>query len=68
MALSSIAEIQDAIRALPEAEFARLREWVSDLDWERWDTQIEADAEAGKLDSLVDGARSATDLRPLSEL
>ena len=57
----SITEIQEAIRVLPETEYARLRQWISDLDWERWDGQIEADAEAGRLDFLIAEAREARD-------
>ena len=53
----SITEIQEAIRVLPETEYVRLRQWISDLDWERWDGQIEADAEAGRLDFLIAEAR-----------
>jgi tRNA A22 N-methylase len=64
----SITEIQEAILDLPETEYTQLREWLSDLDWNRWDQQIVADSEAGKLDSLVAEAREATDLRPLEEL
>ena len=64
----SITEIQEAILDLPETEYARLRQWLSDLDWDRWDKQIEADSEAGKLDFLVTEASEATDLRPLEEL
>ena len=35
--MPSITEIQQAILVLPKDEYARLREWLSDLDWERWD-------------------------------
>jgi len=49
----SITEIQDAIRVLPETEYTQLRKWISDLDWERWDRQLEADTEAGRLDFLI---------------
>ena len=55
----SITEIQEAIRVLPESEYVRLRQWISELDWERWDRQIEADAEAGRLDFLIAEAREA---------
>ncbi len=55
----SITEIQEAIRVLPEREYVRLRKWISELDWERWDRQIEADAEAGRLDFLIAEAREA---------
>jgi len=57
----SITEIQEAIRVLPETEYVRLRQWISDLDWERWDREIEADAEAGRLDFLIAEAREAKD-------
>lgn len=57
--MSTFAEIQQAIIALPESEFIQLREWFSELDWQRWNEQIEADAEDGKLDFLVDQAMEA---------
>ncbi len=55
----SITDIQEAILDLPETEYTALRKWLSDLDWERWDAQIEADSNAGKLDHLLDDAREA---------
>ena len=57
--MTSVAEIQDAIRVLGSDDFARLRRWMSDLDWDRWDQQVEADAEAGSLDLLVDEAAAS---------
>jgi hypothetical protein len=48
-----VQEIQSAIESLPPADYARLRQWFSERDWERWDKQIEADSEAGKLDFLI---------------
>lgn len=53
----TITDIQKAILDLPETEYTELRKWLSELDWERWDKQIEADSEAGKLDFLVEEAR-----------
>ena len=64
----SITEIQQAILVLPEAEYARLREWISELDWERWDQQLEADADAGRLDFLVEEAREAAERGTLEKL
>ncbi|WP_419927005.1 hypothetical protein [Candidatus Poriferisocius sp.] len=52
-AMSAIIEIQRAILVLPEVEFAQLREWVSELDWEKWDKQIQADSDEGALDFLI---------------
>lgn len=67
-AISGIAEIQRAILILPEAEFAQLRKWLSDLDWERWDRQIEADAHEGRLDFLIAEALEAKEGGTLQEL
>jgi hypothetical protein len=54
--MSTIQEIKDAISALPEAEFAQLRHWLSEKDWMKWDDQIERDSEFGKLDFLLNEA------------
>ena len=51
--MSTIAEIQQAILALPENDYVRLRQWFSELDWKKWDERIEADSQDGKLDFLV---------------
>ncbi len=47
-----LEQIQSEIEALPETDFARLRNWFSQKDWERWDRQLAADVAAGKLDFL----------------
>ena len=64
----SITEIQEAIRVLPESEYVRLRKWISELDWARWDSQVAADAEAGRLDFLIAEAREARERGALEEL
>ena len=64
----SITDIQEAILDLPETEYTELRKWLSDLDWDRWDEQIEADSEAGKLDSLIADARETMERGSLEEL
>lgn len=43
----------------PYSEFARLRKWFAEKDWEMWDKQIEIDVAAGKLDFLIEEARAA---------
>ena len=67
-AMVSITDIQEAIRVLPETEYVQLRKWISELDWERWDSQIEADSEAGRLDFLIAEAREAGERGALKEL
>ncbi len=48
-----IEEIEATIESLSEDEYARLREWFYERDWEKWDRQIEEDSESGKLDFLL---------------
>ncbi len=59
--MSSITEIQQAILSLPEADYLQLRHWFNELDWEKWDRQIEEDSESGKLDFLIAEAREIGD-------
>ena len=54
--MSTVVEIERAIENLPDAEFSKLRTWFESLNANRWDLQIERDAESGKLDSLMDEA------------
>ena len=51
--MPSITEIQQAILSLPKSDYLRLRNWFNELDWEKWDRQIETDSENGKLDFLI---------------
>ncbi len=51
--MSHLVKIQQEILALPEAEYKQLRQWFSELDWKKWDREIEDDSEAGKLDFLT---------------
>ena len=51
--MSRLAKIQQEILALSEAEYKQLRLWFSELDWEKWDREIEVDSDTGKLDFLV---------------
>ena len=66
--MPSITEIQQAILVLPKDEYARLREWLSDLDWERWDKQIEVDSESGQLDFLIGEAGETDTLGSIDDL
>jgi hypothetical protein len=53
----SVEEIERAIRALGEDEFARIAERVHALEQERWDAELDRDASSGKLDFLIAEAR-----------
>ena len=54
--MSKVSKIKAAIEALGEEEYSQLRHWFSEMDWEKWDRQIETDLELGKLDFLLDEA------------
>ena len=57
--MPTVEEIQQAILALSEEDYARFRKWFFELDWERWDREFEADVEAGRLDFLAAKALEA---------
>jgi hypothetical protein len=55
--MSTVHEIEEAIRNLPPQDLAVLRDWLAHFDGEAWDRQLEKDVSAGKLDWLADEAR-----------
>jgi hypothetical protein len=54
--MSTIEEIEDAVRRLSPRELAAFRAWFSELDAAAWDCQIEEDIAAGRLDAVADEA------------
>jgi hypothetical protein len=54
--MSTVQEIEQAIRQLSPDELAKLRVLFAELDHEAWDAQIEADSTAGRLDAIADEA------------
>jgi hypothetical protein len=54
--MSTVEQIEAAILTLPADEFQRLRQWLLDVDYERWDEQLEKDIAAGKLETLAEEA------------
>ena len=66
--MSNITEIQEAILALPEADYLQFRRWFNELDWAKWNRQIEADSENGKLDFLLAEALEAKEKGTLKDL
>jgi hypothetical protein len=55
--LSRIDQLKAEIESLPSEEIAEIFRWLSEKDWEKWDKEIEADSQAGKLDFLAREAR-----------
>jgi len=54
--MTRVEQIEREIQSLSAEEFARLRDWVLEQDWDEWDRQIERDASTGKLDRLMNQA------------
>lgn len=56
-----IKELEKAVANLPQDELARFAAWFDAYRQERtsdaWDRQVQADAEAGRLDELIRKAR-----------
>ena len=51
--MSKLQKLQAEIESLSQEEYGRLRQWFLKRDWNRWDKEIETDAQSGKLDFLV---------------
>ena len=66
--MTQIEAIQAEIESLSREDFARLREWIAERDWQDWDRQIERDSAAGKLDFLRDEAETAKQQGKLRDL
>ena len=52
--MTALEQIESEIRKLSTEDFAKLRDWLLELDWQEWDRQIEEDAASGKLDKLFE--------------
>jgi hypothetical protein len=57
--MSKVNDLERQIEGLSAEELATFRQWFAEFDAETWDRQFEADARAGKLDSLAQRAREA---------
>jgi hypothetical protein len=54
--MTSVEIIEEQISELDNASFSKLRDWFIEFDQSRWDKQIEADSNTGKLDFLINSA------------
>jgi hypothetical protein len=67
-AMSKVEKLKMEIDGLPKEEFSELVRWLSEKEWERWDKEIEADSEAGRLDFLAREALDEKAKRTLKDL
>ena len=54
--MTTVEEIERAVERLPPQELARFQQWYALFDAERFDSRIERDAAAGRLDTLAETA------------
>jgi hypothetical protein len=54
--MSTLEQIEAAILTLPSDELQQLRKWFLDVDYQRWDEQLEQDIADGKLEALAEEA------------
>ena len=54
--MTTVDEIEDAVRALPPDQLAEFRTWFERFDADRFDERIARDAGAGRLDRLAEQA------------
>ncbi|MCA1684622.1 MAG: hypothetical protein LC745_01275 [Planctomycetia bacterium] len=54
--MSTVNEIENAIRELTDDELVVLRAWFAEYDATAWDRQFERDVAEGRLDALADEA------------
>ena len=55
--MSTIEQIEAAVRQLSASDRAAFRTWFTTFDAEEWDRQLEDDGAAGRLNWLIDEAR-----------
>ena len=51
--MTTLPEIEAAIKRLPEGDVRQLSNWLQEYLNERWERQIETDLVSGKLDKLI---------------
>jgi len=54
--MSTVHEIEQAVRRLARQDLAAFRAWFANFDAEVWDNQLQDDVAAGRLDRLAEEA------------
>ena len=69
--MSTVAEIEGALKALPVGQAHLVADWLQDYLDGQWDRQLAADAASGRLDKVWQKARrdiESGNTRPLDEV
>ncbi|RUL97464.1 hypothetical protein [Rhizobium chutanense] len=54
--MTKLEQIEKSVAELDKREFEAFSAWFESLQAERWDRQLETDAESGRLDHLAEKA------------
>ena len=54
--MGKVEKIEQEVQALSPAELAQFRAWFLEYDWAAWDSQLERDVQAVRLDDLAEKA------------
>src|SRR5438105_6805382 len=69
--MSKVAEIEKALQTIPLNDARKVADWLQNYLDGKWDRQIDADLDAGRLDKLADKAIEdyrAGRVKPLDEV
>lgn len=69
--MTTLAEIEAAIKELPKTDVHQLSAWLQEYLADMWDQQMEADVASGKLDKLIAEAEAditANRVKDLNEI
>ncbi len=66
--MSKLQLIQAEIETLTLDDFTYLKNWINELDAQKWEKQIESDSHAGKLDFLIEESLLEKSKNQLQEL
>lgn len=56
--MTTVAEIRNAVLALPEDQFNDFSSWFDEYEEQRWDGQLQRDQKSGPLRDLMEKARA----------
>lgn len=52
--MTRVEAIEQEIQKLSREEFAQLRDWLAEKDWQEWDRRLEKDVASGRLDAVFE--------------
>jgi hypothetical protein len=69
--VSTVVEIEKALQTLPVEDARKVAGWLQSYLDDKWDKQIDADIDAGRLDKIWEQAKAdiaAGRVKPLDEI